>query len=270
LNTIREAVDAVLRAQEATRKPLGVILAGHNGSGKSTMWRRLLADRLEIPLINADRMMLSILPEPGEDGHLVPWAARLRDRDVGWMRVAQQGVQTFVGHAMAARVPFAMETVFSYWEEQADGRIASKIDLITNLQVAGYFVLLVFVGLRSVAASITRVDTRVREGGHGVNVETLRRRFPRTQTAIAAALKVVDASILVDNSRTPAEAFTVGRVQVGPAPLFVIRRAAELRRPLLRPGWTLRHRTSGAHRRPYETVITRPLSVDGCRQRTAA
>jgi predicted ABC-type ATPase len=204
---------------------LGVIVAGHNGSGKSTMWRRSLADRLEMPLINADRMMLSILPEPGEDGHLVPWAARLRDQDIGWMRVAQQGVQAFVGQAMAAQVPFAMETVFSYWEEQPDGRIASKIDLITNLQTAGYFVLLIFVGLRSATESISRVATRVLEGGHGINVPTLRRRFPKTQKAIAAALKVADASILVDNSRTPDRAFTVCRVQFGPMPLFDIRRA---------------------------------------------
>jgi predicted ABC-type ATPase len=113
LNSIAEAVDAILRSQQAAGKPLGVVAAGHNGSGKSTMWRSSLADRLQLPLINADRMMLSILPEPGEDGHLAPWAARLRDRHVGWMRVAQQGVQAFIGHAIEARVPFAMETVFS-------------------------------------------------------------------------------------------------------------------------------------------------------------
>jgi predicted ABC-type ATPase len=224
LNSIEEAVEAVLRAQEATRKPLGVIVAGHNGSGKSTMWRRSLADRLEMPLVNADRMMLSILPEPGEEGLLPPWAARLRDRDIGWMRVAQQGVQAFVGHAMAERVPFAMETVFSYWEKQSDGQVASKIDLIKNMQAAGYFVLLVFVGLHSVGASINRVTTRVREGGHGISVPTLRWRFPKTQKAIAAALKVADASILVDNSRTPDKAFTVCRVQIGPMPLFDVRR----------------------------------------------
>jgi hypothetical protein len=47
------------------------------------MWRSVLADRLEMPLINADRMMLSILPEPGEDRQLVAWAARLRDQDPG-------------------------------------------------------------------------------------------------------------------------------------------------------------------------------------------
>jgi predicted ABC-type ATPase len=197
------------------------------------MWRRALADRFEMPLINADRMMLSILPEPGEDGHLVPWAARLRDHDIGWMRVAQQGVQAFVGQAMVARVPFAMETVFSYWEEQPDGRIASKIDLITSLQAAGYFVLLAFVGLHSAQASINRVTTRVREGGHGINVPTLRRRFPKTQKAIAGALKVANASILVDNSRTPDLAFTVCRVQIGPMPLFDIRRGATRPPPVI-------------------------------------
>jgi predicted ABC-type ATPase len=189
------------------------------------MWRRLLADRLQIPLINADRMMLSILPEAGEDGHLVPWAARLRDTHEGWMRVAQLGVQAFVGQAMAARVPFAMETVFSYWEDRADGRIASKIDLIKDLQAAGYFVLLVFVGLTNAEASILRVMTRVQEGGHGINEATLRKRFPKTQKAISEAIKVADASILTDNSRTPGEAFTVCRVQLGPTPRYDIRDA---------------------------------------------
>jgi predicted ABC-type ATPase len=223
LNSVGDALDTILRARDETRKPLGVILAGHNGSGKSTMWRSSLADRLQMPLVNADRMMLSILPEPGADGHLVPWANRLRDRHEGWMRVAQQGVQAFVGHAMAARVPFAMETVFSYWEERPDGRIASKIDLITDLQVAGYFVLLVFVGLPNAEASILRVMTRVRQGGHGIPEATLRRRFPKTQQAIAAALPIADASLLVDNSRSTADAFAVCRVQVGARPRFDVR-----------------------------------------------
>jgi predicted ABC-type ATPase len=227
LSKLAEALETILRVPKETGKPFGVILAGHNGSGKSTMWRQSLADRLQIPLINADRMMLSILPEAGVDGHLVPWAVRLRDTNEGWMRVAQQGVQAFVGHAMAARVPFAMETVFSYWEPQADGHIASKIDLITDLQAAGYFVLLVFVGLADAGTSILRVMTRVQEGGHGINEATLRRRFPKTQKAISAAIRIADASILADNSRTPAEAFTICHVQLGAEPLFDIRRGAK-------------------------------------------
>lgn len=197
------------------------------------MWRRALADRLQIPLINADRMMLSVLPEAGPDGHLVPWAAALRDGNRGWMRVAQQGVQAFVGHAMGARVPFAMETVFSYWEERPNGQIASKIDLIRDMQAAGYFVLLFFVGLANADLSILRVTTRVIEGGHGIDAATLRKRFPKTQKAIAAAIRVADASVLSDNSRTPAEAFTICRVQLGSMPLYDVRRGIRPPAPAL-------------------------------------
>jgi len=189
------------------------------------MWRRSLADKLQIPLINADRMMLSILPEPGDDGLLTDWAATLRDTDRGWMGVAQQGVNAFVGHAMGAKVPFAMETVFSYWEQQDDGSIRSKVDLIREMQAAGYFVLLVFVGLADADLSVLRVMTRVSEGGHGIDEPTLRRRFPKTQIAVASALAITDAAILTDNSQTPSEAFTVCRVQLGPATLFDVRTA---------------------------------------------
>ena len=128
------AVDQVLQAQRQTKKPLAVILAGHNGSGKSTMWRKVLAGQLRIPLVNADRMMLSLLPEPNSGNRLEPWAQQLRDTDQGWMKVAQNGVEAFVGHAMQAQVPFAMETVFSYWEEQSDGTVRSKIDRIREMR----------------------------------------------------------------------------------------------------------------------------------------
>lgn len=141
MTSLSEAVEQILRAQQKTKKPLAIVLAGHNGSGKSTMWRKRLSGQLQIPLINADRMMLSILPEPGSDGSLDEWAQSLRDTDESWMRVAQDGVQAFVGHAMRAKVPFAMETVFSYWEEQPDGTVLSKIDLIEDMRRAGYFVL---------------------------------------------------------------------------------------------------------------------------------
>ncbi|RJT29456.1 toxin [Mesorhizobium waimense] len=204
------------------KKPLAIVLAGHNGSGKSTMWRKVLSDRLQIPLINADRMMLSILRETGNDGALVPWAQSLRDTDRSWMKVAQDGVQAFVGNAMQSKVPFAMETVFSYWEELPDGTVHSKLDLIRDMQAAGYFVLLLFVGLANVELSILRVQTRVAEHGHDVETERLLRRFPRTQRAIGAASMIADASVYADNSREGL-AFTVCRVQVGEQCLYDLR-----------------------------------------------
>ncbi len=212
MNTLPEAVEVVLAAQKKSHKPLAVILAGHNGSGKSTMWyEKGLADKFQIPLINADRMMLSILPE----GLGTSWASKIRDSDQSWMRVAQKGVEAFVAQAMAQKVPFAMETVFSHWKKLPGGKIESKIDLVRQMQKAGYFVLLFFVGLSSVQLSIGRVLTRVATGGHDVDNEKLRTRFPRTQEAIKQALDVADAAILADNSGEERDAFTVCRVQVG-------------------------------------------------------
>lgn len=214
MHAIPSAVDRVLKEQRAADRPLAVILAGHNGSGKSTLWYRRLADRLQIPLVNADRMMLSILPEVAPGTRLPGWASQLRDENSSWMRVAQDGVQAFVTHAMAAMVPFAMETVFSHWKLQPDGSYDSKITLIRQMQEAGYFVMLVFVGLTSAELSIARVHTRVSLGGHAVPENKLRSRFPRTQQAIREAAQVADATIMVDNSRQLKQAFTVCCVQL--------------------------------------------------------
>ncbi|MBK8283917.1 MAG: zeta toxin family protein [Ahniella sp.] len=214
MRALPQAIERVLDVQSNAQKPLAVILAGHNGSGKSTLWYQKLANRLQIPLINADRMMMSVLPEAGAKETLPAWAVRLRDEDEGWMRVAQKGVQAFVSHAMGNSVPFAMETVFSHWQARADGTHESKIDLIRQMKDAGYFVLLIFVGLTDSALSIARVQTRIAMGGHAVPVSKLIERFPRTQAAIRQASLVADATLMVDNSRAISKAFSVCRVQL--------------------------------------------------------
>jgi predicted ABC-type ATPase len=156
LNTLDVAIDTIIAAQRKSGKPLAVILAGHNGSGKSTMWYGRLADTLKIPLVNADRMMISILPE-----RMPHWARQLRDTDTSWMQVAQKGVEAFVALAAQASVPFAMETVFSHWRKKSDGTFESKIDKLLELQAAGYFVLLLFVGLANASLSIGRDLRRI-------------------------------------------------------------------------------------------------------------
>ncbi len=99
----------------------------------------------------------------------------------------------------------------------------SKIDLILNLQAAGYFVVLLFVGLSSAALSLGRVHTRVAAGGHNVGPEKILARFPRTQQAIGAALTVADAAVLINNSRDLARAFTPCYVRTRTDVLFDIR-----------------------------------------------
>ena len=212
LDSLEKAVENIISAQKKSKKPLAVVLAGHNGSGKSTMWYRYLANIFQIPLINADRMMKSILPE---EKPLPDWASKIRDNDEGWMKVSQKGVEAFVAQSMANNVAFAMETVFSHWKKIDNINYESKIDLIKQMQKAGYFVLLLFVGLANHFLSEARVQTRVIDGGHNVDRKKIVDRFPRTQNAIKIAVTVADAAILTDNSLTPKTAFTVCRVQMG-------------------------------------------------------
>lgn len=198
----------------AGNKPLAIVLAGHNGSGKSTLWYDNLVNALRIPLINADRLTLSLLPSPsGDPRTLDAWAADLRDHDERWQRLSQEGVQLFMGLIMEQGMSFAFETVFSHFQRHADGSYTSKEELIVTLQKAGYAVALLFVGLASSELSILRVATRKALGGHDVPEEKLRQRFPRTQEAIRLAAPVADMTLMFDNSRDIEDAFTLVRVQ---------------------------------------------------------
>lgn len=206
-------LSALLGPDLADERPVAIVLAGHNGSGKSTLWYDRLADELQIPLVNADRLTLSLLPPPGRDMKLKAWATRLRDEDERWQKLSQDGVQLFMGLAMEQRMPFAFETVFSHLEAQPDGTFKSKTDVIRTLQAHGYFVILLFVGLVSAELSILRVSTRKAQGGHDVPEDKLRSRFPRTQQAIRMAAEIADLTMMFDNSRRIDDAFALVRAQ---------------------------------------------------------
>ncbi len=184
------------------------------------MWYRRLVDELQIPLINADRLTLSILPTPDRAKKLPQWAQRFRDNDARWQRLSQEAVEAFVSLVVEKRMPFAVETVFSHWKPLGRGRFESKIDLIKTLQRAGYFVVLVFVGLAAVELSVLRVLTRKAQGGHDVPLDKLYERYPRTQLAVGHAAPIADMTMMFDNSRSIRKAFELVRVQRGTSVLF--------------------------------------------------
>jgi predicted ABC-type ATPase len=212
------------QALAGEERPAAFVLAGHNGSGKSSLWYQRLVDRLKIPLINADRLTASILPAPDPATQQMPeWAQRLRDGDHRWQILSQQGVKAFRELVMAQRMPFAFETVFSHWRPLPDGRHESKVDDIIKMQRAGYFVILLFVGLASVELSVARVATRKAQGGHGVPLDKLLERYPRTQAAIGHAAPLTDMTLMFDNSRGPEAALALVRAQKRRKLLFDVR-----------------------------------------------
>jgi predicted ABC-type ATPase len=239
----------------AAEKPVAIVLAGHNGSGKSTFWYDRLANHLQLPLINADRLTLSLLP-PAEDNTKLPaWARRLRDQDESWQKLSQAGVKRFMDLVVEHRMSFAFETVFSFLQKDRNGIVTgSKVDDIQKLQNNGYSVVLLFVGLQSADVSIARVQTRKDQGGHDVPIEKLQSRFPRTQEAIRRASAVADLTLMFDNSRSNEEAFSLARVQSRDTVIYDCRRdnAPKAHRPR-RPG------ANGRGTRPSCRAVTSPL-----------
>jgi predicted ABC-type ATPase len=131
------------------------ILSGPNGSGKSTTARVLLPKSLGVQqFVNADNIA---------EG-LSPFAPETTAIQAG--RLMIQRIQEL----MSDRQSFAFETTL------AGKRNAS---LIKSASKAGYSVNLIYIWLSSPELALSRVADRVRQGGHPVPDDVVRRRYSR-------------------------------------------------------------------------------------------
>ena len=154
------------------------LLAGPNGAGKSTLYRALVREGILGPpleFVNADlheRAHLQHIANPQDRSE----AAR------AWADARRTAL-------LAARTPFASETVFSH---------PSKLALIDEAQRHGFTVALYIVALDDPTLLLDRVAQRVREGGHPVPPERILARYPRTMAHLAQAVQLADAAYLYD------------------------------------------------------------------------
>ncbi|MEQ1910054.1 MAG: zeta toxin family protein [Vicinamibacterales bacterium] len=134
-------------------RPSVVILAGPNGAGKSTAAPALLQGALQVnEFVNADVI-----------------ARGLSAFDPDSAAIAAGRVMLARLHELAAqRVSFAFETTlasrtFAPW--------------FAGLKVSGYDIHLVFLWLSSADLALERVADRVRNGGHDIPSDVVRRRY---------------------------------------------------------------------------------------------
>lgn len=151
------------------------VLAGGNGSGKSTFYRTTLLSKKAMPFVNADLLAKIIDPENPEQvsyeaAHVIE---RLRDEFLN------------------LGISFCFETVFSH---------KSKIDFVAKAKACGYEVILIYIHLSDTELNEARVSQRVTEGGHFVPAEKIRSRLPRTMKHVATAIQLADEARLLDNS----------------------------------------------------------------------
>lgn len=154
-----------------------IIIAGPNGAGKTTFAREFLPNEAGCPMfVNADLIAAGLAP-------FAPGTAAVR--------AGRLMLQEMDRH-FAAGESFAFETTLS-------GRM--YLQRIPVWQAAGYRVELIFLRLASPEQAIARVAQRVRQGGHHVDEDVIRRRFAAgLENFTRHYAPVVDSWALYDNS----------------------------------------------------------------------
>ena len=153
-----------------------LIIAGPNGAGKTTFAREFLPQEADCPIfINADLIAAGLSP-------FAPEVAAVR---AGRLMLAEMRRHFLAGES------FAFETTLA-------GR--GYVRLIREWQNAGYTVKMIFLKLADPDEAIARVAERVRQGGHHVADDVVRRRF---HAGLANFTKVysplADSWVLYDN-----------------------------------------------------------------------
>ena len=92
---------------------------------------------------------------------------------------------------LAAHRSFAVETTLS-------GK--NYLGMMDKAHTLGYEVVLIYIGTESVEINLKRIAYRVRNGGHSVPPEDVRRRYIRSFRHLPIALEKSDHAILFDNS----------------------------------------------------------------------
>jgi predicted ABC-type ATPase len=158
------------------QRPVIVALAGPNGAGKTTFHHAHLQPAA-LRFVNAD----VLARELGLD----PYAAA---------KVADRLRRELVN----LRESFVFETVFS-------DPVGDKLGFLKECALAGYTVVLCFIGISGPDVSEERVAMRVSQGGHDVPSEKLIARYPRTLANLHTAIREIPHVWIFDNDdlRTP-------------------------------------------------------------------
>ena len=180
---------------QVEERPRLLIVAGPNGSGKTTVTEQGLAHTW----FEGCEYMKPDLIARDEFGDWNSPSAVLK---------AAQAAKIRRERALADRRSLAFETVFS-----AD----DKVDFLRAARQAGFFVRLFFVGTVDPTINAGRVARRVMEGGHDVPIGKIVSRYFTSIANCATVAREVDRLYLYDNSVENREPTLILRASEGQA-----------------------------------------------------
>jgi predicted ABC-type ATPase len=174
-------------------KPVLLVIAGPNGSGKTTVTVRLRAERWSdgVEYLNPDEIARDRFGDwnsPSAVKQAAEWTEARREE----LLLAGQGI--------------AFETVFS---------TSGKTQFLHRAKKAGYFIRFFFIGTSDPRINAARVAGRVMEGGHTVPIEKIISRYSGSMANLAIAIQLADRVYLYDNSVENEEARLCARTQDG-------------------------------------------------------
>lgn len=160
------------------KKPVMCIVAGPNGSGKTTTTEQLLrnewgADSL---YINPDNIAREIFGDWNSADAVLKAAQKATQQRYQCLENGQD---------------FVFETVFSS---------AEKMDFIRKAKDAGFFIRIFYVCTESPLININRIAQRYLNGGHEVPISKVISRYYSSLKNISKAMEIADRVYLYDNS----------------------------------------------------------------------